>query len=355
MERVIFGLLTLVMQWLNPRFNAKMQFMELQIRILRSRIDASRIVPTPRERAELIRLGASIDHDVDDIMHVVVPETYKRWLRELRGRREHKFSGRPRTPMATRNLILRLVRENLLWGNRRVAGELKKLGIRISATTIRAILRQDGHFPDPNKGTKKAPISWTTFVHANMDSMVATDFFTKRIMTLRGMRDAYVLVFIHLGSRKVVCSSATYHPDNKWVMQQARNASMWMEDEGIEPRFLIRDRDTKFSHEFDSFWKDAKIKVIKSPSRAPEANAFVESYIGTFKREILNHFVCFSLEQLDYINRGWLEHYHTQRPHRGVGRDNNVLDGNFVPKNEGKVRSRTKLGGLIREYYRDAA
>ena len=355
MDRVAFGLMTLAMQWLYPRYNARMQFMEMQIRMLRSRVDASRIVPTPRERTELIRLGSSFEHEIDDIMHVVLPETYKKWLRELRDNRKHRPAGRPRTPLATRNLVLRLARENLRWGYRRIVGEIKKLGIKIGVTTIREILKQEGHFPDPNKATKMPPIPWTTFVHANLDSMVATDFFTKRIMTLRGIRDAYVLVFIHLGTRKVYSSAATYHPDKKWVMQQARNAAMWMDDDGFETRYLIRDRDKKFPPEFDPFWKDEGIRVIKTPVKAPKANAFCESFIGSTKRETLNHFVCFSLEQLDYINREWLTHYHEHRPHRGVGRDNTVLDEDFVPEDEGEVRSRTRLGGLLREYYREAA
>ena len=355
MDRITFGLLTLAMQWLNPRFNARMQFLEAQIRMLRSRVDTSRIVPTPRERAELLRLGASFDHDVDDLVHVVVPETYKKWLRDLRGIRMHKPAGRPRTPLAVRNLVTRLAKENLRWGYRRIFGEMKKLGIRIGVTTIREILKVEGHFPEPGKAVKEPPIPWTTFVHANLDSMVSVDFFTKRILTLRGLRDAHVLVLIHLGSRKVYSSAATYHPNAEWIMQQARNASMWMEDEGINPKFLVRDRDRKYPDEFDTFWRDAEVRAIRIPPRAPMANSYVEAYIGSFKREILNHFVCFSRSQLYYINRVWLRHYHEQRPHRGVGRDNTVLDENFVPQSEGAVRCRTKLGGLIREYYREAA
>lgn len=94
-------------------------------------------------------------------------------------------------------------------------GELKKLGIKIGVTTIREILKVEGQFPDPGKAIKKPPIPWTTFVPAHLDSMVSVDFFTKRVLTLRGVRDAYVLVFIHLGCRKVCSSSATYHPDSE--------------------------------------------------------------------------------------------------------------------------------------------
>ena len=173
--------------------------------------------------------------------------------------------------------------------------------------------------------------------------------------TFGGVRDAYVLVFIHLGTRKVFCSPSTYHPDSRWIMQQVRNASMWTEDEGIDLRFLIRDRDGKYPHAFDMFWKEADVRPIKIPPRAPMANAFCESFIGTTKREVLNHFICFSRGQLDYILRVWLKHYHEQRPHRGVGRDNTVLDENFVPQTEGRVRCKTELGGILKSYYREAA
>jgi putative transposase len=138
-------------------------------------------------------------------------------------------------------------------------------------------------------------------------------------------------------------------------MQQARNASMWMEDQGINLKFLIRDRDRKYPDEFDVFWKDAEVRPIRIPPRAPMANAFVETYIGKMKQEVLNHFFCFGLDQLDYINRVWLKHYHEQRPHRGVGRDNTVLDQTFVPETEGIVRCKTELGGILKSYYRDAA
>ena len=233
-------------------------------------------------------------------------------------------------------------------------GELKKLGIRIGYTTARNILKNAGHYPAPDKAKKKPPMPWTTFIHAHIDTIVACDFFTKPIVTLRGVRDAYVLVFIHLGSRKVFSSPSTYHPYSDWVMQQARNATMWMDEEGIAPRFLIRDRDGKFPDEFDAFWKP-DVRCIRIPIKAPMANSFCESYIGKMKQEVLNHLICFSRGHLDYILRVWHKHYHEQRPHRGVGRDNTVLDEAFVPKTEGAVRCKSELGGLIKSYYRDAA
>ncbi len=130
---------------------------------------------------------------------------------------------------------------------------------------------------------------------------------------------------------------------------------MWMDDEGIAPRFILRDRDRKYPDRLKAFWKASGVTCLKSPPRAPKANAYAESFIGTLKRECLNHFVCFSRSQLDYIARTWVKHYNTERPHRGSGIDNNVLDRSFRPQTHGPIRCKRQLGGIITSYYRDAA
>ena len=227
-------------------------------------------------------------------MYIVQPETYRSWLRKKSRGLALKRSGRPRIDEVLHRLVLRLGMENVRWGYRRVVGKLRKLGYFVSATTVRKILRESGYPPSPNWGQNPLPIPWTTFIHAHAESIVASDFFTKKVHTLRGTMTAYVLVFIHLGSRKVYCSAPTYSPNGEWVMQQNRNASMWMEEEGIAPRFLLRDRDRKYPDNLNDFWKASGVRCLKSPPRAPKANAFVESFIGSLKRECLNHFVCFS-------------------------------------------------------------
>lgn len=211
------------------------------------------------------------------------------------------------------------------------------------------------HPPSPKWGRNPLPIPWTTFIHAHAESIVACDFFSKKVHTLRGTLTAYVLVFIHLGSRRVYCSPATYSPNGEWVMQQNRSASMWMEDESIAPRFILRDRDRKYPDGLKEFWRSSGATCLKSPPKAPKANAFAESFIGTLKRECLNYFVCFSRDQLNYIVRTWVKHYNTERPHRGVGIDNNVLDASFTPESAGAIRCRRQLGGIVTSYYRDAA
>ena len=130
---------------------------------------------------------------------------------------------------------------------------------------------------------------------------------------------------------------------------------MWMEDIGVDSRFLIRDRDRKYPDIFDVFWKSEGVRCIKIPPRAPRANAFCEAFVGTIKKEALNYFICFGRDQLDYIVKTWVAHYLAERPHRGVGRDNTVLDENFIPTSEGTVRCKRELGGLLNSYYREAA
>ena len=128
MDRLFFPLLALILQWFRPRYNAQLQILEAQIRILRSRIDASRIVPNPKEKAELLRLGASLGHDVAEVMHVVRPQTYRKWVRQFGRGVPFKPSGRPRTPMATVSLVLRMAEENLHWGYRKIVGETEEAG-----------------------------------------------------------------------------------------------------------------------------------------------------------------------------------------------------------------------------------
>ncbi|HPS03569.1 MAG TPA: integrase core domain-containing protein [Candidatus Sumerlaeota bacterium] len=357
----LLALLTFFAHFFMPRYNARMQFLIFQIQMLRSRVQSLKITPTPAERAELIRLGRACRHDVQGIMLVVKPETYRRWLRSTAPAKPRKTSGRPGTSPEIVRLIVSMVANNIHWGYKRVWGELRKLGFRIGLTTIREILKREGFPPSPAKSKNAPGMPWSTFVRGHMESLVAVDFFTKPIYSLTGIRTAWVLVFIHLCSRRVLASYPTFHPNESWLAQQARNATIWLEDKGVDARFLIHDRDTKFSAQFKDFWKDAGTRCLPIPPRAPRANAFVESYIGTFKAQCLNHFVCLSLDHLDYIQRTWLRYYHTERPHQGRDIGNRVLTCKTSPEPEsvsaaeGKIVRKTDLGGVLAWYEREAA
>lgn len=355
MNQLLFPLITLLSELLKPKYDARMAFMKFQNQMLRDRIDASRIVPTPEERGELLRLGKLCDHDIDELLTVVVLETYKTWVRKLKKGVTFKRSGRSRIAEAIRRLVHRISGENHNWSYRRICGELKKLGIFISETTVRNIMIEDELGPPSVARNEEPTIVWKNFIKAHMDTLVACDFFSKKIVCWHGTYTAYVLVFIHLGSRRVYHSYPTLNPNGDWVIQQCRNASMWLEDEGLEIKYLLRDRDGKYPDAMKGFWKSEEVMTLKTPVRSPKANAFCESFIGTLKRECLNNFFCFSIDHLHHINSVWIKYYNTRRPHRGKDIGNNILDADFTATLNGKVKCREQLGGVIKDYYREDA
>lgn len=177
-----------------------------------------------------------------------------------------------------------------------------------------------------------------------------------------GKRPAYFLAFVHVGTRKVWVSPATYHPNNDWVVQQGRNLLMWLEEMGLGATHLIHDQDTKFTAAFDALLEDASgIRVVKSPVRAPNANAYAESWIATIKREYLDYFACFGLRHADHIVQTFVVFYNDHRPHQGL--ENRILDVANNPRFRlagtaaapARIGCRSELGGLLKHYYRRAA
>ena len=360
LPRWLLAVLVLLQEKWSARRDAQIRFLKLQVEIVKSRLPGNRVIPGPVERRRLLKVGAEVGHAVEHTLGIVSIKTYRRWLREEHGGRPPGKVGRPRLTKSLRELILRLARENAGWGVRRIVGELKKLALRTSRSSVRRILVDEKLLPDPGRHAPKGVLTpWRKFIAIHMNVMVASDFFCKTVWTPLGKRTAYVLAFIHLGSRKVFLSSSTYHPTGEWMQQQARNVSMWAEDEGIDMRFLIHDRDAKYTEAFDEYFRCDDGGVVKTPYQAPIANCFAESWIGSLKRECLNHFFCFSLRQLDHIVQTY-GHYHNKfRPHQGLG--NSPPGARVDPRRQdveiiaGSVRCQRWLGGLLKHYYRQAA
>lgn len=343
------------------RRDSKIRFLKLQIELLRDRIPGDRVILSPEERQRLMNVGAELDHQVHDLVGIVTVKTYQRWRRENAVGRKPGRVGRPRRVTASlRALILRLAKENTGWGARRIVGELKKLALPIGRTSVRRVLQEDGLLPDPERHAPRGVVTpWRTFVKAHVNVMVATDFFCKTVWTPMGKRVVYGLMFIHLGSRKVFVSPGTYHPNEAWVLQQARNAAMWLDDNGLEMQYLLRDRDTKYSAALDRLIESEKATTIRSPYRSPIANCYAESWIGSLKRECLNHFLCFGLKHFDHIVRAYVDYYNRHRPHQGLDNRPLEVDNDPIPIHPptevGLVKRVSILGGLLNHYERKAA
>lgn len=284
----------------------------------------------------------------------VTPATLLRWHRELVARRwtyPHRPPGRPGTPVGVRELVLRLARENPGWGYRRIQGELVGLGIRIAASTVWTILREAGVEPAP----RRLESSWRGFLRRQAASIIECDFLTVDTAFLKRF---YVLFFIELASRRVRIAGITANPDGAWVTQQARNLVMRLDDERVPVRFLIRDRDSKFTASFDEVFRSEGIRVIKAPVRAPRARAHAERWVESLRRECLDRLLILGGRHLDRVVHVYAQHYNEHRPHRSLAQrpplaQSPTIDGP-APRNVlvqlDRLHRRDRLGGLLHEY-----
>jgi len=354
------ALLVMLHELWSTRRDSHIRLLKLQIELLKERLPGNRVILDPDERRRLMKIGAELDHRVEDTLGIVSVKTYRRWQREERGGQEPGRVGWPGLTKSLRELIVRLAKENLGWGVRRIVGELKKLALKASRSTVRRVLVDEKILPDPDRRAPQGvQTPWRKFVAVHMNVMVACDFFCKTIWTPLGRQMAYVLTFIHLGSRKVFTSPSTLNPTDEWMQQQARNVSMWAEEEGIDLRFLIHDHDTKFTEAFDEHFRGPKRGPVLTPYAAPIANCFAESWIGSLKRECLNLLFCFSLRQLDHVVQTYVDYHNKFRPHQalgnrpvGVGKD---LSPGIGEVDRESIRCQRWIGGLLNHYYRRAA
>lgn len=365
MSQWIYTLVHLLLESFSAHRDTQVRFLKEENRILRSRISSQRLILDPEERTRLLNIGAELKHQVKGMVSIVQFRTYQRWVKEQESGIKPGCVGRPRKiGKDVRQVIIRMAKENPGWGYLRIVGELLKLRCQVGKTSVRRILREEGIYPTPTRPdrTDRADYqSWDQFIKLHLNTLVACDFFSKAIWTPLGNRQAFALMFIHVGSRKVWVSPTTYHPDRTWIQQQGRNMLMWLEEAGLEATHLLHDRDTKFTGSFDGLMNAAKIKIVKSPVMAPNANAFAESWIATLKRECLSYFACFSLRHADHIVQSFVVFYNEHRPHQGL--NNRVIDSADKPSLSlaqptspvGAIGCRSDLGGLLKHYYRRAA
>jgi putative transposase len=301
--------------------------------------------------AALARLTAGPRHHLDQYLLLVKPDTVLKWHRELIRRkwthRRRNLGGRPTIPAEAEALVLRLARENPRWGHRRIQGELGKLGHTVSASAVRAALRRHRVPPAPQR---RRATSWRAFINRHKDQLLACDFFTVETLWLKTL---HVLFFLEVGTRRVHLVGCTASPTAAWVTQQARNLVWTMQDADASPRFLIRDRDGKFPPGFDTVLAAEGVEVVRTPYRAPTANAYAERWVRSAREECLDHLLIVNEAHLRRVLAAYVAHYNQARPHQGIGQQVPIPCEQRA--RQGPVRRRDVLGGLIHEYDREAA
>jgi putative transposase len=278
---------------------------------------------------------------------IVTPSTLLRWHRQLLTRRwttPPVRPGRPAVPAGVRALILRLATENPTWGYRRVHGELAGLGYRIGASTVWKILDTAGIDPAP----RRAGPTWAQFLRAQAQSILACDLFHLDTITLQRL---YAFFVIEHATRRVHILGVTAHPTGAWLTQQARNLIMDLEDAGQRFRFLIRDRDAKFTATFDAVFAAVDIRIIRTPVRAPRANAIAERFVATIRRELLDRLLIVNQRHAAAVLLAFERHYNDHRPHRTLGQAAPLRPlPRRNPTAVDNIRRHDRLGGLIHEY-----
>jgi transposase len=341
------------------------EYLRVENRILKEKV-SERIRFTDEERRSLAEASLAMGRSLmKEVVGIVQPETILAWQRRLEKKkwdysaRRRRGPGRPRTPADIESLVCRPARENT-WGYQRIRRELLKLGVTRSKGCIADILRRNRLPPSP----RRRGLTWQQFLSRHAEVLLCADLFTKKVWTFSGVRTAYVLFVLHLGTRRILLAEATFCPHGQWMGQMARNLLMACEDAAVAPRFVVHDRDKLLVWDFDAVMSAAEATVVKTPFRAPDANAHAERWMGSVTGERLDHLILFGMGSLQRALQIYRDFFNGHRPHQGI--DNRIpacratgemlrdraeatLDEDLT------VECEQSLGGLLNSYYRKAA
>ena len=326
-----------------------------QLRIYKERYGRIRL--TDDERRVLAVKGKALDRRLlERVAVIVTPDTILRWHRQLVAAKwdysaRRKSPGRPTVSTQIQELILQMAKENPTWGYDRIQGALKNLGHDVSDTTVGNILKAHGIEPAPQR---KKTTTWKTFIKGHWDVLAAIDFTTVEVWTTRGLVTFYLLFVMELATRRVRLVGCTPNPDSPRMKQVARELTAY--DDGFlnGNKYLLMDRDTKFTAEFRKIIEDQGTECVLLPPRSPNLNAQIERFMLSIKSECLNRMIFFGEHSLRNAVGQWLLHYHLERNHQGL--DNQLIEpGPEAGAASGEINCRQRLGGLLSYYYRRAA
>jgi putative transposase len=351
-------LIAMVAGWIQRHQQQVITYLREENRVLNAQLGRRRLRLTDIERRRLAALAHPLGRQrLKKVAIIATPATLMRWYKRLiaqkfDGSKHRRQRGRPRVTEEIEQLVVRMVEENAAWGYRRIQGALANLGHRIDAITVRNILRR--HHLEPAPQRRQAGMRWTQFLKLHWEVLAATDFFTVEVATWHGPVTYYVLFVMALATRRVQVAGITPHPTAAFMQQCARQLTDPVDGFLLGKRYLLHDRDTKYTQAFDSLLKGSGVEPVLLPPRSPNLNAYCERFVRSIKEEALDHMVMLGERSLSYAIHQYLSHYHAERNHQGL--DNQLIGPELgIGSDNGQVRRRERLGGLLSYYYRDAA
>lgn len=351
-------LLMMLAGWINRQQQEAIEYLKAENAILKEELlkatGKKRILLNDNQRRRLAILGRILGRGVlSKIGGSFSPDTILKWHRKLvackyDGSKNRGKGGRPRITDYLKQLIIDMSKDNKHLGCRKLHGYLKYLGLKVSPATISRVLREHGIEPSPKRPERT---SWNEFIKAEWESLAAIDFFTTEIYTLRGLVRYMVLVVIDYKTRKVEIAGIIPQADGQWMKQIARNLTDPMSGFLKDKKFLVHDWDKLFTKDFRSILRVGGVKCVKTTVACPNMNPFVERFVRSIKSECLNKMLIFGESHLRYVVNEYMEHYHTERPHQGIG--NNIIEPPPMIE-DGEIVCQERLGGLLKSYRRAA-
>jgi putative transposase len=341
-------LLLTVTSWLDGQEREIVAYLIEENRVLRRQLRGRRLRLADDDRRQLgaraYRLGRQV---LRRVATIVTPDTLLRWHRRLIARKwtYAKYGTSRRSVLAEiRRLVRRMAEENPTWGYTRIQGALKNVGHRVGRSMIARILRASGIPPVPER-----PTSWQTFLRAYWGEIAGADFFTTEVWTWRGLVTFYTLFVIELASRRVQVLGSTPHPDEAFMRQVARTLTL---TDGTVCRVLICDRDAKWSESVRARLREGGFRVIRTPYRVPNANAHAERFVRSINEECLDRVIPFGERHFRRAVAEFVTHYQCERNHQGL--NNELIELPSEREHVGRIRRRSRLGGLLNYYARAA-
>ena len=349
-------LLATICGLVNQRQQQIIEFQNAQIDALLKKLGRKRLLLDDNQRRLLAVKGQAIGRKaLFELTTIVAPDTILRWHRQLVARKfdssDKRKPGRPRTRQKIVDAIVRFARANSTWGYDRIQGALRNLGYHIADSTVANVLKAHGIEPATDRQRTQ---SWATFLKAHWDSIFATDFTTVEVWTRNELVTFYVLAVMHLKTRRVHIAGITPSPNARWMKQVCRNLTD-SEDGFLKyASHLIVDRDTSFIAMRQFLEETTTTKGVLLPPKSPNLNAYMERWFRSLKTECLDRMIFFGRKSLENAVREYVEHYHAERNHQGLG--NQLIEpGNEVGAVAGKIECYERLGGILKYYHRRAA